>query len=69
MSYCIECGTKEVKRYSNQYDKDSGKRILTSVCVNTKCYQGCYRNGGHQKSYSFWRGYSACTRCGWQAPC
>ena len=52
MSYCTECGKKNLEVLINKYDKDTGKQITKSCCPTGLCeHEGIWHHFVHKPGF------------------
>jgi hypothetical protein len=64
MSYCQECGSKEIKEWTGEYSSSNGKKEYRYICPVAPCVHG-YCIPGKRIFKWYFLGYVAyCIRCG-----
>jgi len=60
--YCRECGAEKKKYFTGKFNEETGKKVNSFHCENTRCEYGCGNVTGHQH-WSAWR--NKCMDCGY----
>lgn len=64
--YCKYCGLKLETILTRFFNEETGEKEYRMKCMNVKCEEGCYNNGGHEFEFFNSLFISKCKRCGLQ---